>query len=298
MEFRRLKTLHNKVIYTGKHLKGVPTKTTDQVWSSHRWVEYFRRNKASLMLIPWELGIELSPQERRAIESSVPEFQLGESSDGLRFIEMAELYALRSGDVEYVRALKLFIREEQRHGRELGKVLDLAGIARISHSWSDAIFRWMRHRCGLGLSIAILVTAEIIAKVYYIAVRAATNSTPIRRLCDQILQDEIEHIYFQCERLAILRRYWSGFLIKLVHLWHWLFMAGTCLVVWRKHRLLLRRGGFGFLSFCKAVFRELGESIGIMNPRNYRWAPAMEKEPLVNAIRKDEDAHAPIARSS
>ena len=166
MEFRRLKTLHGKVIYTGKHFKGTPMKTRDEVWSSQRWVKYFRSNAASLMAIPWELGIRLSPQERRAVESSVPEFQLGESSDGLRFIEMAELHALRGGDVEYVRALKLFIREEQRHGRELGKVLDLAGIPRIKHSWSDAIFRWMRHRCGLGLSIAILVTAEIIAKIY------------------------------------------------------------------------------------------------------------------------------------
>jgi hypothetical protein len=211
---------------------------------------------------------------------------------------MAELHALHGGDVEYVRALKLFIREEQRHGRELGKVLDLAAIPRIKHSWSDAIFRWMRHRCGLALSIAILVTAEIIAKVYYIAVREATSSAPIRRLCDQILQDEIEHIFFQCERLAILRRRWPGILIRLVHIWHWFFMAGTCMVVWRKHRLLLRRGGYGFFSFCKEVFAELKESIRIMDPRCYQWPPAVENAPLVNAPRKDEDAHAHIVRSS
>lgn len=273
-------------------------KTRETVWSSQRWVEYFRRNEASLMIIPWELGIQLSPQEKAAIESSVPEFQLGESSDGLRFIEMAELYALRGGDVEYVRALKLFIREEQRHGRELGKVLDLAAIPRINHSWSDAIFRWMRHRCGLGLSIAILVTAEIIAKVYYIAVRAATASAPIRRLSDQILQDEVEHIYFQCERLAILRRHWPRLLVRAVHLWHWVFMAGTCVVVWRKHRLLLRRGGFGFLGFKRAVFKELREAVRIMDPRNYSWPAGVQTGSLVNVAAKDEDVHGHIVRSS
>jgi len=273
-------------------------KPRQTVWSSQRWVEYFRRNHASLMIIPWELGIQLSGEERGAVESSVPEFQLGESSDGTRFIEMAEHYALQSGDVEYVRALKLFIREEQRHGRELGKVLDLAGIPRISHSWSDAVFRWLRHRCGLGLSIAILVTAEIIAKIYYIAVREATTAAPIRRLCDQILQDEVEHIYFQCERLAILRRHWPGFVVSLVHGWHWVFMAGTCVVVWRKHRLLLRRGGYGFLSFSRAVFRELKEAIGTMDPRNYHWPAMLAKAPLVNAAQKDEDAHGQIVRSS
>jgi hypothetical protein len=297
MHFRRLHTLQGKVIYKEKFSTGETMKALRQLRSSQRWIEYFRRNDASLMVIPWELGIQLSPDEKRAVASSVPEFQLGESSDGLRFIEMAELHALRGGDVEYVRALKLFIREEQRHGRELGKVLDLAGISRINHSWSDAIFRWMRHRCGLALSIAVLVTAEIIAKIYYIAVREATASVPIRRLCDQILQDEVEHIYFQCERLAILRRGWPGILIKLIHAWHWLFMAGTCAVVWRKHRLLLRRGGYGFFSFCRSVFAELREAVAIMNPGSYFWPAAPRNAPLVNKAQKHDDAHAQIVRS-
>ncbi|HEV8293440.1 MAG TPA: ferritin-like domain-containing protein, partial [Tepidisphaeraceae bacterium] len=285
------------VIYQEKFFAGARMKTAREVWPSRRWVEYFRRNRASLMVIPWELGIELSPEERRAVESSVPEFQLGESSDGLRFIEMAELYALQSGDVEYVRALKLFIREEQRHGRELGKVLDLAGIPRIKHSWSDAIFRWMRHRCGLGLSIAVLVTAEIIAKIYYIAVREATASVALRRLCDQILQDEVEHIRFQCERLAILRSSWPCVLVKLNHAWHWFFMAGTFVVVWRKHRLLLRQGGYGFFSFGKAVFGELRDAVRIMNPASYHWPAALENAPLVNTAQKHEDARGQIVRS-
>jgi hypothetical protein len=269
-----------------------------QVRSSQDWVEYFRKNRASLLVIPWEIGIALSAAEKRAVASSVPEFQLGESSDGSRFIEMAELYALRSGDVEYVRALKLFIREEQRHGRDLGKVLDAAGIERITHSWSDAIFRWLRHRCGLGLSIAVLVSAEIIAKIYYLAVQRATESAVIRKLCDQILADEVEHVRFQCERLAILRRSWPGVLIGLTHAWHWFFIAGTCLVVWRKHRLLLRRGGYGFFSFSKSVFGELREAIGIMDPRNYLWTARRENQPLVNNPQKHEDAPEQIVRSS
>ena len=269
-----------------------------QVWSSQRWVEYFRRNRASLMTIPWELGIELSPREKYALASSVPEFQLGESSDGLRFVEMAEMYALQSGDVEYVRALKLFIREEQRHGRDLGRVLDLAGIPRIAHSWSDAIFRWLRHRCGLGLSITVLVTAEIIAKIYYLAVRSATNSVLVRRLCDQILADEVEHVRFQCERLAILRREWPDALIRLIHAWQWVFMAGTCVVVWQKHRLLLRQGGYVFFGFCAAVLGEMREACGSMNPRNYRWAVPLENQALVKGAEKHDDARGQIVRSS
>lgn len=297
MKVRRVHTLYGKVTYRQEALKRPRVARRNHVWPSQRWVEYFRRNDASLLAIPWELGMALSPQEKEAVASSVPEFQLGESSDGLRFIEMAEHYALQSGDVEYVRALKLFIAEEQRHGRELGKVLDLAGIQRIGHSWSDAVFRWLRHRCGLGLSVAVLVTAEIIAKVYYIAVKEATAAAPLRRLCDQILQDEVEHIYFQCERLAILRRDWPRLLLRLVHAWHWVFMAGTCVIVWRKHRRLLRRGGFGFFSFCRDVFRELRDAIGIMDPRSYVWAAPLDQEPLVNQPQKHEDAHGQIVRS-
>src|SRR5438046_2898797 len=103
MKFRRVSTLHGKVIYVEKFYAGgrMRSKSNRQVWPSQCWVEYFRKNRASLMVIPWELGIELSAEEKRTIASSVPEFQLGESSDGLRFIEMAELHVLQGGDVEY-----------------------------------------------------------------------------------------------------------------------------------------------------------------------------------------------------
>jgi hypothetical protein len=117
-------------------------------------------------------------------------------------------------------------------------------------------------------------------------------------LCDQILADEVEHVRFQCERLAILRRDWPDALISLIHAWQWVFMAGTCVVVWQKHRLLLRQGGYGFFGFCTAVLGELREAGGIMNPRNYRWPTPFENQTLVNAPQKHEDAHEQIVRSS
>jgi hypothetical protein len=75
-------------------------------------------------------------------------------------------------------------------------------------------------------------------------------------------------------------------------------MAGTCVVVWRKHWLLLRRGGYGFFNFSKAVFTALREAIGIMSPGSYHWPAALQKAPLVNTAQKDEDAHGQIVRSS
>src|SRR5262249_44099125 len=88
--------------------------------TSQQWVDYFQSNAASLLAIPWEAGADLCGAERKAIASSVQEFQIGESSDGLRFIQSAEAYAAKTGDTAYVTALGLFIAEEQRHGRDLG----------------------------------------------------------------------------------------------------------------------------------------------------------------------------------
>src|SRR5947208_13244130 len=152
-------------------------------WPSSRWREYFRCNAANLMRIPWELGVPLTTAEREAIGPSLQQFQLGESSDGCRFFELARAYAAASGDVQYFPALRRFIAEEQRHGRDLGRVLDLADIPRITHCWADCFFRFIRKRGGLEWSISILVTAEIIAQIYYIALRDATDSLVLRRLC-------------------------------------------------------------------------------------------------------------------
>src|SRR5258706_13943601 len=104
-------------------------------WTSQEWRGYFHKNGASLMSIPWEDGVTLTDAEKAAVASSMQEFQLGESSEGKHFQGLAKEYAQRTGDAEYVYALRLFIGEEHRHARDLGPVLDRAGIARLGHTW-------------------------------------------------------------------------------------------------------------------------------------------------------------------
>src|SRR5204863_9873627 len=137
-------------------------------------------------------------------------------------------YAQRAGDPAYPHTLALFIAEEHRHASDLGRFLDTAGLGRAKRAWPDSVFRWLRHRAGLELSISVLVTAEIIAKVYYAALRDSTTSNVIARLCDQILSDEVQHVRFQCERLAILRarRSWLTVWFKGALQTH--FFTGTC----------------------------------------------------------------------
>jgi hypothetical protein len=253
-------------------------------WNSDQWRDYFRRNNASLMTIPWELGVPLTEAEKAAVASSIQEFQLGESSEGKHFQGLAKEYAARTGDNDYVHALRLFIGEEHRHARDLGRVMDLAGIARIGHTWPDAVFRWLRHRAGLELSIAVLVTAEIIAKVYYAALREATGSAVLRRLCNQILSDEVQHVRFQCERLAILRARRSALVVWLKGMTQRGFFAGTCGVVWWKHRHALRAGGYGLFTFMRHSRREMAEAVRLMNPRSYMFGPVADARRVTGAV--------------
>jgi hypothetical protein len=245
--------------------------------ATEQWRQHFLHNGSQLLEIPWELGVCFSEDEHDAVADSIAEFQLGESSEGKHLIAQARKYAKPTGDVAYPFTLGLFIAEEHRHARDLGRVLDLAGIPRASSSWPDTVFRWLRHRAGLELSIAVLLTAEIIAKVYYAALREATTSPVLRRLCDQICGDELAHVEFQSERLALLRRTRTPSAMRAIRLAHRIFFAGTCIVVWRHHGRAMRRGGLNFAGFWRSSWREFLDALDRSDPRCYAFdnpAPA------------------------
>jgi hypothetical protein len=252
-------------------------KTLRSAMPSSAWREYFRHNARHLMPIAWERGVILSEAERTAIAKSIQQFQLGESSDGGKFLRRGWGYARVSGDRQYLHALRRFIAEEQRHGRDLGRAMDLAGIPRIRHAWADTIFRWMRHTGGLERSIMVLVTAEVIAQVYYDALRDATQSIVLRQLCNQVLRDESQHVRFQCERLAILRQRRRRISVALRQSIHIALMSGTCLVFWLKHARAMRAGGYGFWGFVRAVSRRFVHALRLASPRRYSWTPSNQE---------------------
>jgi hypothetical protein len=142
--------------------------------SSREWAEHFRANEKPEAL-PRE-GSRLSEAEREAVVASVQEFQLGESSEGRHLHWLAAEYARQTGDEDYLRAVEYFIREEQRHSRYLRDFLALEGFGTVKRRWADTIFRRLRNLAGLEVSIGVLLTAEIIAKVYYAGLKGATSS--------------------------------------------------------------------------------------------------------------------------
>jgi hypothetical protein len=240
--------------------------------SSREWLELFQTNEEPEAL-PRE-GAHLSEVEKDAVISSVQEFQLGENSEGKHLHRLAREYACKSGDGDYLRAVEYFIREEQRHARYLKEFLAAEGFGTIKHRWADTAFRKLRHLANLEVSISVLITAEIIAKVYYAALGEATGSPMLRRICHRILRDEEAHVRFQAERLTILRRTRSGPGVRATALLHRTMFLGACLIVWHNHGKAIRRGGMDFGTYWKRCWEEFESASGIMVPRRRSSLPS------------------------
>ena len=246
----------------------IPT-STPCIRNSEFWESWFRGNLAKPAQIPWTSGVKLSDAERNTIRSSIQEFQLGERSEGRHLKRAARDYAQRSGDAAYARAAHLFIREEQGHAALLGRFMDLESITRTSHNWVDSVFRRLRRFGGLEISICVLLTAEVIAKVYYRALFAATASPALQAICRRILEDEANHVEFQSERLAILRRRRRPWLVAADVAAQRLLFAASVAVVWLRHRPVRRAGGGTFLAYWRDCHREFQECLAVMNPARY-----------------------------
>lgn len=225
--------------------------------TSEQWRNYYRDNAASLLDVPWDLGEELTDAGRRVIADSIAGFQAGESSEGQHLFTYAKRYAKAADDPHYVEAVRLFIAEEQRHARDLARFMALNDIPKVKTTFPDRVFcRLRRFMHGLEISIAVLLTAEFIAMVYYTALREATASRILKRLCDQILRDEVQHIAFQIDYLNRLRAKRGKLGMTLTMGSQRFLYFGTCVVVWVFHRRVLRAGGMSFRKYWRSCWHE------------------------------------------
>jgi hypothetical protein len=202
------------------------------------WIRYFRANAAEPCL-PWDDGYRLSGAERAVVIESIQQFQLGENAQGRRLLERAETL-----DAEFVQALRLFIKEEQRHSALLGRFLKTQGSPCLHRHWVHAAFRRVRGWAGLEVRMRVLATAEVLAIPYYTALRDATGSPLLRSICDRILAEETEHLRFQAFTFGRLASHRAALLQAMAHAMHRCFLMAITLLVWMEHRLVFRAGGY------------------------------------------------------
>ena len=234
----------------------IKMRSSESLILSTAWREHFETNRTTAEDLPWDDGYRLTPSERRAIEKSVQQFQLGEGAQGRRLLARGQAYARATGDIVFPEALTLFIREEQRHSSYLLRFMRLQGIPAVEKHWVDSVFRRVRVLAGLELELRVLVTAEVIAVPYYRALGRATRSALLRSLSDRILEDEAGHLRFQASMLSRLESRRSPFLRRLLWQAHRWFLVGTCCVVWIEHRSVFTAAGRFFRDLLRDAISE------------------------------------------
>lgn len=230
--------------------------------TSHEWLLYFVNNLKQ-QRINWENQPCITLQEKWNVITSMQAWQLGETSDGKNLINAATKYAKKINDDFYVDAIKLFIKEEQKHGENLGKYLDAIHYPRIKKNWGDSLFRKVR---GLNTSMEwwtlAVISVESTAQVYYQALKDATKCSLLKQICTDILIDEAPHIQFQKERMEVIvsaKPYWQKVLASKFYK---LFFYATALLVWFAHKDVFKAGGLSFIKYLYKMISKYKKTLG------------------------------------
>ncbi len=229
--------------------------------SSGDWLRYFESNAAEPPL-PWRDPYRLSAAERAAAADSIRQFQLGENGQGRSLLRQAARIAAERGEPEYLEALRLFVKEEQRHSRMLARFLELHGIACIERHWVDHAFRRIRGLAGAELRMRVLATAEVLAMPYYSALREATASPLLRAICDRILDEEAAHLRFQAFTFRLFQGARPAIVRRAAWMAHRVLLAGAATVLWREHRAVFHAAGYSRKRLSVEAARWFGELVG------------------------------------
>jgi hypothetical protein len=171
--------------------------------NTQAWIEHFDANTRvndQLQLPPH--SCVLADAIRIPVAKSLATFQLGESGSGSRLRRYAREVAPLENFRGYQRAIDLFIAEELSHSRLLARVVRHLGGRLIEKQWTNSAFRKLRFLLNLEFAIQVLLTAELIAEVYYGIIYLRVEDPVVRTMAHKILRDEVKHLQFQREFLG------------------------------------------------------------------------------------------------
>lgn len=229
--------------------------------TSQDWIRHFEHN-AKEQRVNWDQHPQITANELRLILPSLQAWQLGETSDGANLIRAAQRYSASVPDPDYLQAVRLFIREEQKHGANLGRYLDRIGQPRISKNWGDTLFRKVRYfNTSMEIWTFAVIVVESTAQIFYQALKDATGCGLLKQICTDILIDEAYHITFQTERLAALyhKRTPEGRMLR-DFVYKYAF-AAIALTVWLAHRKLFRAGGNTLAVFLRKMHAKYARTL-------------------------------------
>jgi hypothetical protein len=231
------------------------------------WIQHFRAN-AFQKRVDWNLRPAIKAAEVKTILASLQAWQLGETSEGEHLIAAAEKYAAKIGDHDYVEAIRLFIKEEQKHGNNLGRYLDAIGKPRVEKNWGDSLFRRVRYfNTSMELWTLAVIVVESAAEVFYQSLHDATGCLLLKQICTDILIDEAHHITFQTERMTVICSGKSAFSKAWRRGIYKYFFFATAGLVWFAHKKLFKAGGHSFFTYRKKMEYKYLRTLGAASNR-------------------------------
>lgn len=235
------------------------------IHASSYWKTHFETN-LSKQRIDWSAAPSVTQEEKNEILYSLRAWQLGETSDGRHLLAAATKYANKIQDHEYVEAVKLFIREEQKHGRNLGNYIDLIGEHRLKKDWGDTLFRKVRYlNTSMELWTIAVIIVESAAQLFYRALHDATGCALLKSICEDILVDEAHHIKFQNERLFIIFRRKNFYGKAFSLLWYSFLFFGIIHAVWLGHRRAFMAGNVSKKDFMRQMYFKFFSSMKFLH---------------------------------
>lgn len=241
-------------------------------YSYGEWLEFFRENDKHRLQIDFSQETTLSDDTKALILPSISAFQVGEHSDGLHLLKAAEAFASLFDEPAYPEVMKLFIREENFHSSYLGEFMRYHGLPLRKSNFLDRTFRRLRRRSNLRPEVVTLVTAEIIALSYYSALSDATDSPALKRICAQMLHDELPHVIFQSYTIGHFKQNrWLKFKR------HFL-MRATTRAVWTAYGNVFRAAGWTYSKFKQENLGYLRQSEDIASDIALRLASKIEQQ--------------------
>ena len=209
--------------------------------NTQHWISHYEANtRLNHELQLPDTTCDFPEPTRTALVRSIAIFQLGESGGGTRLRRYTRSIASLESLKGYQRAVDLFVAEEQSHAALLARTVRHLRGTLLQKQWTNSIFRWMRDLVNLEFNIQVLLTAELIAEVYFGLLSLRCSDPVVQTVAKKLLRDEMGHLSFQrdflFERLKTLTP-------AVQRLWRWQFqaihLATACVVSW-DHRDCLR----------------------------------------------------------
>jgi hypothetical protein len=216
------------------------------------WLDHFEYHASRRCAMPEGAPEDFTPYERRLIAESLARFQLAEQLEAGSLLRAARRHERAYGAAPLARILSLRIAEEQHHVALLGAFMDQHGLARRHSGWMDRLFRRARRLASFELHISMLITTELMAKVYLRALEAATGCRQLQTLCRMLVADELAHVGFESDLLRAMHSRRGPLLRKATEQLHRAFYSSAALVSWLAHRRVLRSAGYCAATFFRA----------------------------------------------